>query len=247
MRAKRGEESITCFADWALHAGPKSDDQWVEGRSAFELAHAWCETGAIAMPADLRRLFDSHPLTRGASPELIHPEHRISFDGHGGEPRNADLAFVAGSVAVTIEAKADEPFGDTVSGTLADALERSVVSRDSRGIERVRDLARSLFHPRAKGEPKVGSLRYQLLTAVAGSLAYARDEKAEAALLVVHEFVTPKTTDALHQKNAADFRSFLHRLGVPNWADGEGLLGPITVPGKPSLPLYVAKITTSRR
>src|SRR5690606_10274883 len=60
----------------------------------------------------------------------VFPERRIAFDSHAGEPRNADLAFVgvgpAGRVAVTIEAKADEPFGDTVAATLSSALERAV-------------------------------------------------------------------------------------------------------------------------
>ncbi len=82
------------------------------------------------MTEALRQLLDSREETRGMAIDTVLPEHRMLFDSHGGEPRNADLAFVGetptGKVAVTIEAKADEPFGATVSETLAAALERGI-------------------------------------------------------------------------------------------------------------------------
>jgi len=69
----------------------------------------------------------------------VTPEHQIRFDEHGGEPRNADLGFAGRTanaiVAVTIEAKADEPFGATVTQTLAGALERRIEHGASRGVE----------------------------------------------------------------------------------------------------------------
>lgn len=70
----------------------------------------------------------------------VTPECRIRFDSLEGEPRNADLAFVghtpAGVVAVTIEAKADETFGETVANALSSALERVLKSATSPVIRR---------------------------------------------------------------------------------------------------------------
>jgi hypothetical protein len=256
MRILKNGESISCVDDWRRLAPPKSVDQWVRGRSAFELANAWCGTGTPAIPGVLRELFDSRPETRSLIIETVHPEHRIPFDDHGGEPRNADLAFVGQTadrkIAVTVEAKADESFGTTVAKTISDALERSIRNPRSHGIRRVEDLVRSLMPAREKGDPHVGDLRYQLLTAAAGSLAYAAKEGADSAVLVVHEFVTDLTRDVLHSKNAAAFRAFVHRLSRAEVIPEEReLLGPFGVPGgplfQPAVPLFIGKIVTRCR
>lgn len=257
MRAERNTHHIASLKDWEEFAGPKSADQWVEGRSAYELANAWCGRGHLEMPSELRGLLDSHSATRGLSVEVVNPEHRISFDKLGGEPRNADLAFVgasaSGTAAVTVEAKADETFGGTVSETLSAGLERLLENPRSQGVQRVVGLVRALFLQRTKGQAKVSSLRYQLLTAAAGTLAYAVDQKADAAVLVVHEFVTSKTQDRRHAKNAADYGLFLARLAgnATSLTDEARLQGPFLVPGAPLFenvpPLFVGKITTHRR
>ena len=240
---------ITCLDDWHALAPPKSSGQWKPGRSAQETARAWCANGAPAMPPDLVALLDSHDATRGFTFERGTPEHRIPFDDHGGEPRNADLAFVGraagGKIAVTVEAKADEPFGGTVTDTLDQALERLIANENSRGVRRVEDLVRRIVPARQKGLPTVGSLRYQLLTAVAGTLAYAETEQADLALLLIHEFVTDATTDDRHAENDADLRRFLHRLsGKP--ADGPlGIVGPFAIGNE--RPLLIGKLTTRIR
>jgi hypothetical protein len=82
--------------------------------------------------------------------------------------------------------------------------------------------------PRAKGLPHAEVLRYQLLTAAAGTLAYAALEDASLAVLIVHEFITEKTQDDRHVQNAADYGRFLHRLGGKPVTENETclLLGP---------------------
>lgn len=249
IRLTKNGRLITRLDDWKELGGPKSEDQWRAGRSAQELAKAWCVNGAPEIPLDLRALFDSHPATRGFQFESGSPEHRIAFDEHGGEPRNADMAFVgtaAGSrVAVTIEAKADEPFGGTVLETLGQALERVIANENSRGVRRVEDLVRWIVPPRRKGLPGVGGLRYQLLTAVAGTIAYAETERVDLAVLVVHEFVTDATADKRHADNEADLRRFLHRLSGEPVAGPLGILGPFAIGNAP--PLLIAKLTTRIR
>jgi hypothetical protein len=175
MRLHKDGVPIVSVDDWKRLAPPKAEYQWVHGRSAYELANAWCRGASPTVPTELARLFESNPAMRGLIVDDVIPEHKIRFDGHGGEPRNADLVLVghtsSSKVAVTIEAKADEPFGTTVRDALADALERSVESPRSQGVQRVNDLVRALLPPRRKGLPHVGDLRYQLLTAAAGTLA----------------------------------------------------------------------------
>ena len=149
--------------DWKRIAPPKRPDQWVEGRSAYELAFAWCASGQPCMPPELSALFDGRDETRGLTVASATPECRIPFDEHGGEPRNADLAFVGsgplGRIAVTIEAKADESFGETVVDALGAALDRLDTNPRSKGIQRIEGLVKSLFMPRQEGMPKVGDLR----------------------------------------------------------------------------------------
>ena len=125
-----------------MRAGYYSDKYFVRAREilladgyrprvsmqVFGKSHAWIGTGTPSMPSAVRELLESVPATRGLLVEDVHPEHRIPFDARRGEPRNADLAFLGhaarGTVAVTIEGKADEPFGDTVGDTLSAALQR---------------------------------------------------------------------------------------------------------------------------
>jgi hypothetical protein len=268
MRLHKHEHPITCLADWQQHAGPKTADQWREGRSAFELAYAWCGTGAPAMPEQVLKLLESRSETRGMVVRDALPEHQIRFDSHGGEPRNADLAFTGmtstSKIAVTVEAKADEPFGDTVSRTIEKALERSIGNPRSRGVRRVEDLVRALVPAYEDGLPRVESLRYQLLTATAGTLAYAALEEATFGVLLVHEFRTRKTNDTYHARNADDYRLFLRRLSAARATpstpsadsdghDGDGvnaLTGPFTFPASPAfagIGLFVGKISTDRR
>jgi len=255
--ASKDGQTISSIHDWKRLAPPKRKYQWAEGHSAFELARAWCITGTPDMPDGLRALFDSREDTRGLLVDVVTPEYQIAFDSRGGEPRNADLAFVGrtatATVAVTIEAKADEPFGATVTQTMVDALEQLIRHPGSQGVERVADLVRSLLPPHVKGQPKAGALRYQLLTAVAGSLAYARQTGASIAVMVIHEFLTDKTRDSKHAKNEQDYRAFVNRLtGVLSDAhEPTPRLGFFTVPGAPLFAggsrLLIGKLLTDCR
>jgi hypothetical protein len=87
-------------------------------------------------------LLASHAATRGV--RLIDgvPEARIFFDRLGGEPRNADLALreegADGPVAVTVEAKADEPFGARHEANARD-LDLFVQRLSAGDVERVEE------------------------------------------------------------------------------------------------------------
>jgi hypothetical protein len=256
MRLSKGEHVIKTLEDWRCHAPPKDIEQWVAGRSAMELARAWCGSGTPCVPTDVVALLRTCQATANLQLHEAFPEHRIRFDRYAGEPRNADLAFVGSTgflrVAGTVEAKADEPFGDTVGGTLAAALERLLQTPTSRGVQRISDLTRALFRARTRGEPKVASLRYQLLTAVAGSVAFALEQGADVAVLIIHEFITTQTRDVAHARNGRDLTNFLIRLrGSDIDITPSALSGPYPLPGAPlfrTVPqLFIGKATSNLR
>ncbi len=239
MRVEKNGRLIRSFAEWEEYAAPKSRTFWKPGHGGYELARAWCGVDGPRMPSGLQELLDSRDESRALAVDAVWPGHPIKFDKRFGEPCNADLAFVgsagAATVAVVVEAKADETLGATVADTFVDALERYTETPRSQGIGRIEDLSRALFAARDEEEaPRVGALRYQLLTAAAGALALAQRHGTDHAVLVVHEFLAG---EAGVTANRVDLAAFLHRLGgrpiAPEALTSPALLGPFTVPGVP--------------
>jgi len=244
------------LAAWEAHAGPKSKDQWVDGRSAKETARTWLAAGPDSLPAEVASALERHADFGRLEAWEAEPEAKLRFDNFG-EPRNSDIALVGrdakGSVLIAVEAKADEPFSETVEATLAAALERKLKSKGSNGIARVERLAIALFESKEKGEPPLKNIRYQLLTAVAGALCEAERRDCNRALMLVQEFITSKTDDAKHASNSRDLNRFLARLSrgsVSEIKSGQ-IVGPFYVPGNPLLssriPLYVGKVSKNLR
>jgi hypothetical protein len=244
--AREGGAPIGSPDEWLQHAPPKGGaSQWREGRSALELARAWC---ASAVPPEVTQLLESHPDLCGTEIDQAYPEQRIRFDRLRGEPRNADLVTVGWRggerVAISVEGKADEPFDRTVTAVRA-AVDRKLARGEaSRGNERVVGLLDALLPESARGG--ADSLRYQLLTAAAGALAYAFDQSADRAVLVVHEFVRDARS-ANVRRNAQDLDAFVAMVtGAPGAALLPGqIAGPIRVPGSDMIPghipLYIGK------
>ena len=242
---------------WEARAGPKSPDQWVDGRSAKETARAWLEAGAGNLPREVASVLEAHPDFGPLEIWEAEPEAKLPFDKFPGEPRNCDLVIFGqdrmGSVLIAVEAKADEPFSETIGDTLAAALERKLKSSASNGIARVEHLASALFGPRRKGEPSLKKIRYQLLTACAGALCEAQRRDCNRALMLVQEFVTTKTNDRKHVQNATDLNTFIKRIShgsVEALRAGE-IVGPFEVPGMPLLSesplLFVGKVSRNLR
>src|SRR5262245_25422008 len=83
--------SVNC----GLNPNPSLEKKlfWAEGRSACELARAWCGKGSVSIPAEVRAILDSRAETQGTVLMGAEPECRLYFDQLGGEPRNADLGL----------------------------------------------------------------------------------------------------------------------------------------------------------
>ena len=162
--------------DWRDRAGPKRTDQWVAHRSAMEAARAWLEGGGQRLPREIESVLRSHPAFGPVIRWDAEPEVQLRFDAFAGEPRNSDLVVHAtdahGPYLIAVEAKADEPFGDTVADTLVAAERRYLQNSNSNGVTRVGQLRQALFGSTEGGDglPVVEALRYQLLTACAGAL-----------------------------------------------------------------------------
>jgi hypothetical protein len=249
MRLVRDSKPIASLDDWATHAPPKSAGHWVDGRSAKELARAWCGAGGPAVPDEVAAALRSHPDLASLRIVELTPEARIRFDKRRGEPRNADLAGIAedgdGKAVIHVEGKADETFGQRVQDVRESAEAIVATGATTGAADRVHDLVAALVPPAS--EASAGTLRYQLMTATAAALADARERGARKAVLIVHEFVSEKTTREKQAANAADLDAFVRVISAGSYAlvgSGEAI-GPIQVPGGPLIenpvPLYIAK------
>lgn len=249
--------AITSLKAWKERAGPKSPDQWVKDRSAMEVARAWLEGGGKRLPSEVYNALAGNQSFGPVKDWKAEPEAKLRFDNFAGEPRNSDLVVFAqdlhGSYLMAVEAKADEPFGETVAKTLAAAQIRLKENDRSKGVIRIEHLIKALLGPQQAGETPDDEIRYQLLTASAGTLCEAERHGYCRALMLVQEFVTDKTDDRKHERNAKDLSGFVGRLsrGKVNTVESGKIYGPFSVPGLPILEnkvdLFIGKVTRNLR
>jgi hypothetical protein len=190
--------AIASLDEWLEWAGPlRGAYHWADGRSAREVARAWLShDGSAAVPRDLQALLNSNaalgPLRVGtAIPELKTPLGDVPSG-----PRHHDLVLLAvdaqgRQTLVGVEAKADEPFDAPVAARIraarAGAAKAKEANREDRSAQlpRIDRLARALFGRSAFGpdgttDAVIGTLPYQLLAGLAGTLidpAFSPDGK----------------------------------------------------------------------
>ncbi|KIL39301.1 hypothetical protein SD70_21135 [Gordoniibacillus kamchatkensis] len=232
--------------DWLRYSPPaKKELQWRHGRSAKELAKSWFRTGKAQMPAELTAILQSHPTTNCFQMETGIPEKETKLDDFKGSGRIHDMILLGNTrdnrVLISIEAKADEPFGEVIGDYVQSSLKSNPRSRVP---DRIRQLAMGLF-----GHTEVSTLRYQLVHAVAGTLIEALNQQATQAVFIIHEFIpaTGKTDKA--KNNELDLEAFIALLSDSRQSISVGKLsGPFYMPGNsrvPSnIPLYIGKIET---
>ena len=213
-----GTTQLKTLEDWRQHAPPISDDRWVDGRSAKELARDWLEGDAVERVV---ALLARHQTLTGLELERGIAEKETRFDAIRRGPRHHDLLVQArtsaGPVVIGVEGKADESFDLALDAWLARAHAGSSATQAPERLDR---LTRAFFGTTLGEDPLLGTIRYQLLSALAGTLADAREQGAATAVLLVHEFDTDKTTKKLHERNAADLDAFVGRLMPERRAHG---------------------------
>ncbi len=183
---------ILSWTDWVPPRG--GDKQWVEGRSAMEIARAFFREGTAAMPRPLNRLLESSSVTAGFVAETALPEFETKLPPRGSSgPRNHDVLIRghagARKITIGIEAKADEPFDGPLSAKQAYAQKRVAEGKNTTMPERLSILGKLLFGSKfdlANGQ--YSELGHQLIAGVAGSAIQADIDGADVAVFVVYEF-----------------------------------------------------------
>jgi hypothetical protein len=242
---------INSLDDWHRLARPKGDDQWRDHHGPKETARTWL-AASPALPREIRAVLENHPDFGLPATWHAEPDVQLRFDTFPEEPHNTDLFMLVkdrrGSYVVVVEAKADETFGKTIAQERTAAVRRKRLNGRSNGERRIDQLESAIFAPRPDDPAVAGSLRYQLLTAIAGVLRAANDSNCARAVLLVQEFVTVETKDAKHATNAADLDAFVARLtrgAIPKIVPA-CLYGPVRVPGSPLFDvvpdLYIGKV-----
>jgi hypothetical protein len=236
---------ITDMDTWFHYAPPeKGAAHWKDGRSAKEAAKAWVGRGSPSAPPEIASLIASHPDTTDLNIHTIIPEFETRLDNYRGKGRQHDILALAsgsqGTAVIGIEAKADEAFGPIIT-----KYRQGKVGTTSKVPNRIDGLLRGLFG--GPWDEDLGSLRYQLVHGVAGTLIEAAERNADLAIFVVHEFVSDLTTIDNRTRNAEDLASFVQHFTGTTLAS-KILLGPFTVPGHNRVPtdcmLYIGKVTT---
>lgn len=248
----KSDVPIRTLEDWRERAGPKRPMHWADGRSALECARAWL-SAAPGIPAELQHVLDEHAAFSSLLWWRGEPEARVRFDSLGGESSNVDLLVEAedryGPLVIVVEAKADESFGASVAATMKAAVRRREDNPRSMGVQRVEQLAQAVLGVAPRDiVARCGAIRYQLLTATAAALRAAEKAGAARAVLLVHEFITDRTSDAKHRRNHADLDAFLILLKAR--LSGK-LHGAVRVPGAPlfasETALYIGKASRQLR
>jgi Domain of unknown function (DUF6946) len=229
-------------------------DEWVDcldpknrkpGTSAPTLAAAW------SGPVDLLGTLAAHEELTGLRARDVTIEAQARFDAYAGNVRNHDLVLRGETadgapVVVCVEAKAGEPLGATVAEQYETAKKALAANDRSNALARVQGLVERFCRFRPE-DPRVGKLRYQLLTAWAGTLADAVE--AAHAVFVVHEFRTderPTDKSRVIAAELADFADAVLGCEIPT---ADALPWCVEVPrtAEATARLYLAHVVTDLR
>jgi len=175
--------------DWRRLLGDPQK-HWRDGYSAKTCAHAWEE--ARGLPACVASHFD-----KPAELLIAIPEHKVALPGRGADSQCDVFALVRTGgrvVALSVEAKVDEPFDVTVGEWLDAGRENRQERMD--GLCALLDVAT----PRR-------DTRYQLYHRAAAAVIEARRFGAGGSAMIVQSF-------SAVGRWREDFEAFAHTLGA---------------------------------
>lgn len=232
---------LTSHEQWFKNIGTKNTQP---GTSAPTLADVWA--GPLAVMETLESVEALHDFVwQSASVEA-----QTAFDEHRGGLRNHDLLLTGnaagGPTVVSIEAKVDERFGETLAA-YRDAAHQTIKAGKASNAEARLDGLLDAFAPEADAKA-LHELRFQLFSGVAGAVAAAVDAGAAHAVFLVHELITDQSEGVRRAENAADLRAFaslVFGLDVPasgSWCRRVTFKGNTRL--DPKIALYVGKVTT---
>lgn len=190
----------------------RPEQHWKRGRSAYELAYCFCENNGFEI---LNDLLDSIGIHENNLSELGTIEMRTNFDKFR-NGRAHDLAISGKHCFIGIEAKVDEPFGKEISDELADKEKDLAKNPASKGTVRIHELTLKYLGVDAS-DPSIGTLSYQLLTALAGCLTEA-EKSGVVTILPIMVFHSTGYCDAYNPEkgntNREKFIQFMDALSM---------------------------------
>jgi Domain of unknown function (DUF6946) len=244
----RRDDALHSHGQWRGKLGKNSK----QGTSAPTLATIW------AGPVELMGALRDRPEFEGLRLTRIAVEAQSVVDEFSG-PRNHDLVAYGElpngeRVVVCVEAKAGESFGATVKQQTA-AADRAKEKAEKDGKtsnapDRLKGLLER-FVGYAATERRVQDLRYQLLTALAGTLSEAEKQGAQHAVLMVHEFLTDErpNEDVVreHDRDLDNFVTTIFNREPPSVQQAPWSIEVAGMPWCGKHKLYLARAITDLR
>lgn len=185
---------ITNETEWFLVAPPKKGiKQWKDGHSAKELAKYATSNGNLQKL--LQSIFEEIDFkTKGSFVGIPEAVTKLPKKGEG---RNHDLLLFNKDIVIGIEAKVNEDFGKKINEENEKASENKQA--------RIEELKRIVFQK--SSAQNVDELRYQLLTATAGTLLEAFEKDKKKCVFLVLSF--HKFNEKANSENKAAFKTFV--------------------------------------
>jgi hypothetical protein len=220
-------------------------------RTKAGLARSWTSDHGLEA---LRLLLDEATGTAGFEVKRGVAGVQTSFDAFRG-PHSHDLLLIGqaggGITVVGIEGKGDESFGQKL-GEHRSAARRKIGRNDrTNALDRMQGLTNAIAGWEAGADPRRLELRYQLFSAVAGTVAAAVDAQADQAVLCIHELLTKRIDEDKRKRNDKDLRDFIHAAfgKIVTGDDESWIVGPLRLHGgseriPAAVPLYIAKLST---
>jgi hypothetical protein len=227
-------DNISSNEEWFVKCPPQRGIlQWRDGRSAKETARHWIN----GIPQPFTDLF------RGLKLEfqVCSPEYVSDFDNLKGNGRNHDLLIIANDpaenrIVISVESKVDESFGQTVGDYQKDIKKKKDKNISTQADIRISQLRLALM-PNIP-DLEFNKVRYQLLTALAGTLSEAKKQKSKSTFLVVQTFITNDIDQVKHKINQTDLDYIVDTISNGKFKsviDGS-LIGPMRVHGNEFIP-----------
>jgi len=184
---------------------------WQRTASAMETAVSWelATRSKSRLPDSILKLINNSIL---GDAELLFAvvEHKVPLEGTGGDSQCDVWALVktlTGTVSLTVEAKAKEPFGDnneTLEKWLASGeTNRATANRNKRW----EDVKKNLPSRSENGPIDYTDVPYQILQRCAAAVIEARRFGLKHAACIIQSFGAP-------EKSYGHFEKFCHAVGI---------------------------------
>lgn len=223
MLLKKHPQNIVDHKSWHEKCPPKKGDiQWVDGRSAKELAKYITKT----LPDIPEEIENALKTIVPAKAEFEWDAEYVTKLPGIGEGRNHDAILFNKDIVITIEAKADETLGNLIE----DEIKNASVNK----LYRITSLLEHIFKGGFKNYQK---LRYQLLTASVGTILEAKKQKCKTAVLLV--LVFKSNGDVKEENLIANHKDIEAFLSAANAYEENGFF---VIPNNTDIKLYFKEI-----